>query len=221
MISIDRKTMASMIDHTVLKPFASKEHILQGCREALEHKFASVCINPCFIKLVAKELKDSDVKTCTVISFPLGANTSDIKSSEARNAVNDGAQEIDMVINIGALKDGDLTYVENDISQVVKASGGAIVKVIIETCYLTDEEKVIACEIAKKAGASYVKTSTGFATGGATAHDIDLMRRTVGKDLGVKASGGVKTLHDALIMLEAGANRIGASSGVEIIRQML
>lgn len=220
MTSIDKKTLASMIDHTILKPFASKEQVLECCKQALQYNFASVCINPCFVKLVAKELKGSEVKTCTVVGFPLGANPTEVKAFEARNAVAEGAQEIDMVINVGALKEGDFSYVENDITQVVNASKGALVKVIIETCYLTDEEKVTVCNIAKKAGANFVKTSTGFGTCGATAADVALMRKTVGSALGVKASGGIKTLQDAIIMVEAGASRLGTSSGIEILAQM-
>jgi deoxyribose-phosphate aldolase len=220
MIKIDKKTMASMIDHTILKPFATREEVLICCQQAVQYDFASVCVNPCHVKLVANELKNSKIKTCAVIGFPLGANSTKVKAFEAKNAVSEGAQEIDMVINVGSLKEKDLTYVENDIIQVVKASDGALVKVIIETCYLTDEEKITICEIAKRAGADFVKTSTGFVTGGATAADVALMRKAVGKDLGVKASGGIKTLQDALIMIEAGASRIGASSGVEIINQM-
>lgn len=220
MKTLDQKKMAAMIDHTVLKPVATKEQVLQLCKEALENKFASVCINPWFVKLVAQELKGSEVKTCTVIGFPLGANTTEVKVFETKQAVEEGAEEIDMVINIGALKEGNLEYVENDIAQVVKASQGKLVKVIIEACFLTDEEKVTACELSKKAGAHFVKTSTGFGTGGATAADVALMRKTVGDSVGVKASGGVRNLQDALTMVEAGANRIGTSSGLSIIQEM-
>lgn len=220
MTTVDIKTMASMIDHTVLKPGTTREQVVQYCRQAIEHNFASVCINPCFVKLVAQELKNSEVKTCTVIGFPLGSNTTEVKAYEAKKAVEEGAQEVDMVINVGALKEGDLEYVENDIAQVVKASQGALVKVIIETCLLTDQEKVTVCTLAKKAGAHFVKTSTGFSTGGATSADIALMRKTVGDSIGVKASGGVRSLQEALAMIEAGANRIGTSSGLAIMNEM-
>ncbi len=221
MISIDPKKMASMIDHTLLKPAAAKEQILQFCKEAIEYQFASVCVNPCFVGTVSERLKGSGVKTCTVIGFPLGANSTCVKVFEASNAVSDGADELDMVINTGALKEGDLSYVENDIAQVVKASSGAKVKVILETCFLTDEEKAIACVLAKKAGADFVKTSTGFGTGGAVAEDILLMRKTVGSSMGIKASGGIRHLQQALAMLECGATRIGTSSGLTIINEML
>lgn len=220
MMTIDKKTMASMIDHTILKPGATREMVLQYCKQAMEYGFASVCINPCFVKLVAEEMKGSDVKTCTVIGFPLGANTTEIKAFEARKAVAEGAQEVDMVINVGALKEGNLEYVEQDITQVVKASQGALVKVIIETCFLTDEEKISVCRLAKKAGAHFVKTSTGFGSSGATVADVALMRKTVGEAMGVKASGGVRSLEEALAMVEAGANRIGTSSGLTIINEM-
>ncbi|MDF2523514.1 MAG: deoxyribose-phosphate aldolase [Clostridiales bacterium] len=220
MAVIDKKTMASMIDHTILKAGATKEQIVEICSQAKEYNFASVCVSPCFVKLAAKELKDSKVKVCTVIGFPLGANSTQVKAFEAKKAVEEGAHEVDMVIQVGALKEGDFKYVQNDISEVVKASEGAHIKVIIETCYLTDEEKIKTCEIAKKAGANFVKTSTGFGTGGATASDIELMRKTVGDELGVKASGGVRSLQEALVMIKAGANRIGTSSGVSILKEM-
>jgi deoxyribose-phosphate aldolase len=221
MTKIDQKTMASMIDHTILKPTATKAQIIQLCKEAKEYQFASVCINPCFVKLAANKLKDSGVKICTVIGFPLGANTSELKAIEAKIAITEGAQEIDMVINVGALKEGDLEYVENDITRVVEASKGALVKVIIETCFLTDEEKVSVCNLAKKSGADFVKTSTGFGSGGATPADVSLMRKTVGETMGVKASGGVRNLIDALAVIEAGANRIGTSAGLAIINELL
>lgn len=220
MVTIDKKTLAAMIDHTVLKPGATNEQVVQLCRQAMEYHFASVCVNPCFVKLAAGELKGSDVKTCTVIGFPLGASTTGIKAFEAKKAVEEGAQEVDMVINIGALKEGNLEYIENDIAQVVKASEGALVKVIIETCFLTDEEKVTACKLAKKAGANFVKTSTGFGIGGATAADVALMRKTVGETMGVKASGGIKNLQEAITMVEAGASRIGTSSGTAIVGEI-
>lgn len=220
MAVIDKNTMASMIDHTILKAGTTKEQVIELCSQAKEYGFASVCVSPCFVKLAAKELKGSKVKVCTVIGFPHGVNSTQVKAFEAKKAVEDGAQEVDMVIHVGALKEGDHEYVHNDILEVVKASKGALVKVILETCYLTDKEKVTACEIAKKAGANFVKTSTGFGSGGATAADIALMRKAVGKELGVKASGGVRSLAEALAMIEAGANRIGTSSGISIINEM-
>lgn len=220
MNAIDRKTLASMIDHTLLKPTAEKKDVVELCRQAKEHGFASVCVNPWFVKLAADELKGTGVKVCTVIGFPLGANTTETKAFEAKKAVEDGAGEVDMVINIGALKSGDHEYVKNDIAAVVSASGDALVKVIIETCFLTDEEKVTACRLAKEARAGFVKTSTGFGTGGATVEDVALMRKTVGDKVGVKASGGVRSLKDALAVIEAGANRIGTSSGVKIIEEL-
>lgn len=218
---MNRDTLASMIDHTILKPSASRSQILQLCKEAMEHRFASVCVNPCHAGLVSQELKGSNVKTCVVVGFPLGANTTEIKALEAKRAVEQGAQEIDMVINIGALKDGNLGYVEEDIFEVVKAAEGAHVKVILETCLLSEEEKIQACQRSQRAGAHFVKTSTGFSTGGAIIGDISLMRKVVGKDLGVKASGGVKTLEEALSMIEAGANRIGTSSGIAIMEEFI
>lgn len=216
----DKMTMASYIDHTILKATATKDQVIQLCKEARENKFASVCVNPCHVKLVSSELKDSGVKTCTVIGFPLGANISEVKAFETAKAVEDGAEEVDMVINIGALKDGNSEYVKNDIKAVVEAAKGVIVKVIIETCYLTDEEKELACRLSKEVGADFVKTSTGFGTGGATAADVALMRKTVGDSVGVKASGGVRNLKDALDMVEAGANRIGTSAGLIIVSEM-
>lgn len=220
MAEITKKTMASMIDHTILKASATEEIIEALCQEAIKYDFASVCINPVFVKLAAKKLSRSNVKVCTVIGFPLGANSPETKAFEAAKAVEDGAQEVDMVINVGILKSGNLKYVEDEISGVVKASKGALVKVIIETCFLTDEEKVTACKLAMNAGANFVKTSTGFGTGGATAADVALMRKTVGASMGVKASGGIRSLSEALAVIEAGANRIGTSSGVSIIDEM-
>lgn len=220
MAEITKKTMASMIDHTILKASATEEMIEALCQEAIKYNFASVCINPVFVKLAAKKLSHSNVKVCTVIGFPLGANSPETKAFEATKAVEDGAHEIDMVINVGMLKSGNLKYVEDEISGVVKASKGALVKVIIETCFLTDEEKVTACNLAKNAGAKFVKTSTGFGTGGATAADVALMRKTVGASMGVKASGGIRSLSETLAVIEAGANRIGTSSGVSIIDEM-
>ena len=211
--------LAKYIDHTLLKPDATLEEIDTMCAEAIENGFASVCINPTWVKRTAENLRGSDVKTCTVIGFPLGANTSEIKAMEARRALRDGAREVDMVINVGALKSGELELVRKDIEKVVDASheSGAITKVILETALLTDEEKVIASALAKAAKADFVKTSTGFGGGGATVYDVALMRETVGPDMGVKASGGVRTLEDAEDMIAAGATRIGASAGVEIV----
>ena len=217
---LDHKTIASAIDHTILKADATKQEIIQCCKQAKEHSFASVCVNPAYVPLVAAELANSGVKVCTVIGFPLGANNSQVKAFEAATAVKEGAEEIDMVIHIGALKDGKYDEVESDIRGVVNASGNAIVKVIIETCYLTREEKIKACSLAVKAGAKFVKTSTGFGTAGATTSDIELMREVVGKETGVKASGGIRTLEDATAMLDAGANRLGSSSGVKIMGEM-
>ncbi|MDL4841495.1 deoxyribose-phosphate aldolase [Aquibacillus rhizosphaerae] len=210
--------IAKMIDHTQLKPDTVKEKINQIIEEAREHEFASVCVNPYWVSYCYSKLKDTDVKVCTVIGFPLGATTSETKSFETEQAIKNGATEVDMVINIGALKDKDYDTVENDIKMVVDtARGKALTKVIIETSLLTNEEKVKACELAKKAGADFVKTSTGFSGGGATIEDITLMRNTVGQEVGVKASGGVRNRQDTEAMIEAGATRIGASSGVQII----
>ncbi|MFJ5789413.1 deoxyribose-phosphate aldolase [Lysinibacillus sp. NPDC097162] len=213
---------ASMIDHTLLKAEATKEQIEKLCAEAKEFGFASVCVNPTWVKYCSELLQNSDVLVCTVIGFPLGANTPAVKAFEAKDAIANGAQEVDMVINIGALKDQNFEQVQADISAVVEAAkGSAIVKVIIEACLLTEEEKVKACELSVAAGADYVKTSTGFSTGGATAEDIALMRKTVGPELGVKASGGVRSLEDMQKMVEAGATRIGASSGVAIMKGLI
>lgn len=207
-----------LIDHTLLKPEASTEQIKRICAEAREYGFMSVCVNPARVKLVADELKGSGVRTCCVIGFPLGATLSTVKAFETMQAITAGADEVDMVINVGAVKDGDWDLVESDIRAVVNASNGyALVKVIIETCLLTDEEKVKACEAAMRAGADFVKTSTGFSTGGATAHDVALMRSVVGDKLGVKASGGVRTPEDAETMIAAGANRLGTSNGVKLL----
>lgn len=215
---MDKKKIASMIDHTLLKPEATSGDIERLCAEAVKYGFASVCINPCHVKKAQELLKCSSVKTCTVIGFPLGANTTEVKVFEAVKAVEDGADEVDMVINVGALKEKDYDYVYNDIKRLVDAvSNKALVKVILETCLLTDEEKIKACEIAKRAGADFVKTSTGFNKGGATVHDVELMRKTVGQDMGVKASGGVRTYEAAVNMINAGATRIGASASVKIV----
>ncbi len=211
--------LAKYIDHTLLKPDATQEDIDTLCDEAIEYGFAAVCINPTWVKRAAERLRGSDVKVATVIGFPLGATTSEIKAMETRKALRDGAREVDMVINIGALKSGRNELVRKDIEKVVDAAheGGAITKVILETALLTDEEKVIASALAKAAKADFVKTSTGFSGGGATVYDVALMRETVGPDMGVKASGGVRTLEDAEDMIAAGATRIGASAGVQIM----
>jgi deoxyribose-phosphate aldolase len=215
--------MAKMIDHTNLNPTATVEDIKKLCEEAKEHEFASVCVNPIYVPLSAKLLEESSVKVCTVVGFPLGANTTETKSFETRNAIKNGAQEIDMVMNIGAFKSEAYEIFKSDIKAVVDATKTAgvtsdiIVKVILETCYLDEEEIVKACETAKDAGVDFVKTSTGFGSYGARVEDVSLMRKTVGRDVGVKASGGIKNFEDALNMLDAGANRIGASSGVEIV----
>lgn len=212
------KNISKMIDHTILKPDTVKEQIIKVCEEAKQHGFYSVCINPTWVKDTAALLADSDVNVCTVIGFPLGATTTETKAFETQHAISQGATEVDMVINIGKLKDGAHDLVEQDIRAVVEqAKGKALVKVIIETSLLTDEEKVVACKLAVKAGADYVKTSTGFSTGGATIEDIKLMRKTVGPKLGVKASGGVRDREIALALINAGASRIGASSSVAIV----
>lgn len=211
--------IASYIDHTLLKAETTREQIVKLCAEAAEFEFASVCVNPSWVETAAAELKDSKVKVCTVIGFPLGASTSETKAFETQDAISNGAGEIDMVINIGALKSGDSETVKKDIQAVVDAAKGkAIVKVIIETALLTDEEKVLASRLSKEAGADFVKTSTGFSTAGANAQDVKLMRETVGAELGVKASGGVRSLEDVQAMIDAGATRIGASSGVQIMQ---
>lgn len=212
--------IASYIDHTLLKPEASEADVLKVCAEAVEYKFKSVCVNPVWVKTVTKALKGSGVLTCSVIGFPLGATPTDVKAFEARGAVLDGADEIDMVINMAAARANDRGALVDDIKSVAETvhTGEAILKVIIETSMLTDEQKVIACEAAVEAGADFVKTSTGFNGGGATVDDVALMRRTVGPDLGVKASGGVRSLADAQAMIAAGATRIGASSGIAIVK---
>jgi len=216
----NRKNVASIIDHTLLKVDAAEKDILKCCEEGKEYGFASVCIQPCYVKLASEALKGSKVKVATVIGFPLGYNLTSVKVFEAASAVDDGADELDMVLNIGALKQGDVNYVEKDIRAVVEAASGALVKVILETCYLTDEEKILACKLCKNAGAHFVKTSTGFAFAGATVEDVALMRRTVGVDMGVKAAGGIRTLESLKAMVEAGANRIGTSSGVKILEEI-
>jgi deoxyribose-phosphate aldolase len=213
------QNVAGLIDHTLLKADATQEQIKKLCEEAREYNFASVCVNPTWVKAASEWLKGSDVKVCTVIGFPLGANTPETKAFETKNAIENGAHEVDMVINIGALKDKNDELVERDIRAVVAAATGkALTKVIIETSLLTEEEKIRACELAVKAGTDFVKTSTGFSTGGATVEDITLMRKTVGPKIGVKASGGVRNTMDATKIIEAGATRIGASAGVSIVK---
>ena len=211
--------LASVIDHTLLKPDATREEVDQLCREAAQFCFASVCVNPNWVALCREILRDSGVKVCTVIGFPLGAHLPDVKAYEAKRAVEQGAEEVDMVLNVGALKSRDYALVEQDIHGVVQASGrGTVVKVILETSLLTRDEKVMGCTLAKAAGADFVKTSTGFGGGGATVEDVQLMRETVGPEMGVKASGGVRTRGDVEKMVAAGASRIGASAGVKIVR---
>ena len=212
------ENLSKYIDHTMLKADASQAEIIKLCQEAKQYDFYSVCINPNFVELAAKELKDTSVKVCTVIGFPLGASTSNTKAFETKDAIEKGATEVDMVINISKLKDKKDKEVLEDIIAVVDSSNGkALVKVIIETCLLTDEEKERACLLSKQAGANFVKTSTGFSTGGATKQDIALMRKTVGEKIGVKASGGVRTYEDAVTMIESGATRIGASASIAIV----
>ena len=208
-----------LFDHTILKADATREDVKRVCDEAMAYSFCSVCVNSCHVKYVAELLHGSDVKTCTVVGFPLGAMSTKAKALEAKIAVIDGADEIDMVINIGALKDGDYKAVEEDIKAVKEACDKAVLKVIIETCLLTDEEKVKACEIAKAAGADFVKTSTGFGTAGANVEDVKLMRETVGPLMGVKASGGIHDKFQAAALVEAGANRLGTSATVKIVEE--
>jgi deoxyribose-phosphate aldolase len=213
--------VAAMIDHTLLKPDATRQNIEELCREAAQFKFATVCVNPAWVATAARLLSGSGVGVCSVVGFPLGATTADVKGYETRRAIFDGAREIDMVINVGALKSGDLRVVERDIEAVTTPCRdcGALSKVIIEAALLTDDEKVTACTLAKAGGADYVKTSTGFGPGGATAADVALMRRVVGADMGVKAAGGVRDLEGLRAMVAAGATRVGASAGVKIVQQ--
>ncbi len=215
------RDLARYIDHTLLKPDATPRQIEQLCAEAREYHFASVCVNPSYVPLCAQLLHGTDVAVCTVVGFPLGATTTEVKVFETRQAIRNGAREIDMVLAIGRLKAGDHEYVRRDIARVARVAhaGGAICKVILETALLTDEEKVTACKLAVRAKADFVKTSTGFATGGATVHDVRLMRAAVGQAAGVKAAGGIKSHQDALAMLAAGATRIGASAGVRIVAE--
>ncbi len=219
MQGLSARELARYIDHTLLKPEATRDQIRKLCDEALTHHFASVCVNPCWVRLCAEALRGSDVKVCTVIGFPLGTTLTQVKAFEAEECIRQGAGEVDMVINIGALKSGDQQYVEDDIRAVVERAHaqGALVKVIIETALLTQEEKVLACRLSQAAGADFVKTSTGFAGGGATAEDVALMRQVVGDAMGVKAAGGIRTYADALRMIQAGATRLGTSAGVQII----
>lgn len=215
------KEILGMIDHTILKPEATKEMVKSLCEEAMEYGFAAVCVNPYYVKLCKDILKGSDVKIATVIGFPLGANTSEVKAFETKNAIDNGCDEVDMVINMGALKDKDYSTVREDIKAVVDAAKNkAVVKVIIETSLLNHEEKIKACELSKEAGADFVKTSTGFSTGGATVEDVKLMKEIVGDKLEVKASGGIRDLETAKKMIEAGATRLGASSGVKIAKEL-
>lgn len=222
---MEKKEIAKMIDHTNLNACSTKQDIKKLCLEAMSYNFASVCVNPCFVKYAYKFLKDSNVKVCTVIGFPLGAETSISKSTSAALAVNSGADEIDMVVNLGFVKEANWKAVTEDIRSVVDSSNlvglendkNVIVKVILETCYLSDDEIVKVCECAEEAGADFVKTSTGFGSGGATVHAVELMKKTVGDRLKVKASGGIKTYEDAVAMINAGASRIGASSGIAIV----
>ena len=213
--------MAGMIDHTLLKPDATQDQIAQLCYEARKYNFASVCVNPTNVKLCAQLLKGSGVLVCTVVGFPLGATPTEVKVFETQQAVRDGATEVDMVINVGALKSRDYELVEQDIASIARAchAGNAILKVIIEAALLTDEEKVAACQLAKVAGADFVKTSTGFGPGGATLEDVALMRRVVGPTMGVKAAGGIRTFEDAQEMIAAGASRLGASASVRIMQE--
>jgi deoxyribose-phosphate aldolase len=209
--------IAGTIDHTLLKANATSKQVETLCAEAMQHKFASVCVNPSWVPFCRKLLEGSGVKVCTVIGFPLGSTSTESKAAEASIAVQEGADELDMVINIGRLLENDYDYVANDIEGVVKAAQGRIVKVIIEICYLNNEQIVKACQLSKGAGASFVKTSTGFGTGGATEEAVRLMRQTVGPDMGVKASGGIRNRADAIKMLNAGATRIGTSAGIAIV----
>lgn len=212
--------LAGLIDHTLLKPEATEQEIIKLCQEAKEYQFASVCVQPVWVKTCAEQLRDTPVKVCTVIGFPLGANKPEVKAFETKQAIADGAKEVDMVINIGALRSGDDQLVLEDLAAVVEtARGQALVKVIIETSLLTHEEKVKACQLSRQAGADFVKTSTGFSTGGATIEDVALMRNIVGSTMGVKASGGIRNREFCLQLLEAGATRIGTSSGVTIVSQ--
>jgi deoxyribose-phosphate aldolase len=221
---LTRRQLARMIDHSLLNPSLTREDIRKGCTEGLKHEFAAVVVNPVHISIVSKILQGSSVKACSVLSFPFGLSPSAVKAQEAEFVVSNGAQEIDMVMNYGALRSGEPNVVRNDIMAVVRVakqfSKGVIVKVILENCYLSEDQKVEACELAAKAGADFVKTSTGFGAGGAAVEDVRLMRKTVGQNLGVKAAGGIRTLEQALGMVDAGANRIGTSAGVSILESL-
>lgn len=219
-VGLTASQLAAMIDHTILKPEATREQLQRLCAEALTWRFATVCVNSSWVEYCAGELLDSPLRVCAVVGFPLGCSLPASKADEARRAVAAGAAEIDMVLHVGWLKSGLWTQVEEDIAGVVQAAVPAAVKVILETCLLTDEEKIRACEVARQAGAHFVKTSTGFSSGGATLADVALMRQSVGAMLGVKASGGIRDLEAALAMIGAGANRIGTSSGVAIVAAM-
>ena len=213
------KNLSSYIDHTILKADASEKDVIKLCKEAVEYSFCSVCVNSSRVLLASEKLKNSSVKVCSVVGFPLGAMNSEAKGFEASIAVSEGAEEIDMVINVGMLKEGKLDDFEKDIKSVRRSCGeGIILKVIIETALLTDDEKKTACRIAEKAGADFVKTSTGFSTGGATTEDVELMKNAVGEKTGVKASGGIRTYEDAVKMIKAGATRLGTSSGIAILK---
>lgn len=219
---MERKQLAKMIDYTLLKPDATEEDIIKVCKDAVKYNFASVCINSAYVSLVAKLLKGTAVKVCTVVGFPLGANALEVKAFEAKNAIEKGAQEIDMVMNIGALKSGNYELVKKDMTAVIEVAKerNVVTKVILECGFLTDEEKVTACKLAKEARADFVKTSTGFGPSGATIHDVRLLKKVVGSSVGVKAAGGIRSYEDALMMINAGADRIGASAGVKIIESV-
>jgi deoxyribose-phosphate aldolase len=217
---VTKEQLAKLIDYTLLKPDATKDDIKRLCEEAKKYGFWSVCVNPIYVSVATDILGETDVKVCSVVGFPLGANTPEVKALEAEKSINHGASEIDMVMNVGALKSRDYELVKRDIREVVeraKAQKDTVVKVIIETGLLTEDEKVLACRLVKESGADFVKTSTGFNAPGANVHDVKLMRRAVGSDFGVKASGGIRTYRDAKMLVEAGANRIGTSSGIAII----
>ena len=211
--------IAHLIDHTNLKPDASESDIIKLCEETVDHGFASACVNPIFVPLAASFLREKKPKVCTVIGFPLGTDSAEMKFAEARFLIHQGAEELDMVLNIGALKEGNIDIIQREIGQVVNAADGNCVKVIIETCLLSTDEKVLACTLAQNSGADFVKTSTGFSSAGAIIEDVELMRETVGDEMGVKASGGIKTAADAKAMVDAGANRIGTSSSISIIHE--
>lgn len=215
-----QKSLAAVIDHTILKPETTPDQVKTICEEAKQYQFASVCVNSCYIPLVVRELGNSSVKACSVVGFPLGAMASEAKAAETKWVVFRGAHEVDMVINVGLVKAGNREGLLNDIEAVIHAAGDATVKVILETCLLTRAEKIFGCEVAKAAGASFVKTSTGFGSGGATVEDVGLMREIVGPDMKIKASGGIRSLEKALAMLRAGADRLGASAGVSIIQEV-